>query len=194
MSWDVLPHRMLQFADRRWVQQVVLATLAVLILSPDNEVGLRLRQRLEGEGVFHLRLARQHAKADALNTRSGAWEVRLDEIMVQTDCLKHLGATIALQRRDAHLGEGLQQRFIDCLDEIFLRVLGGDLLRQQAATLQIMQRFKRKIWIDGTGTVADQQRKVHYLARLAALNNAGALRPRLVLNEAIVYSRHRQQA
>ena len=43
----------------------------------------------------------------------GAGEVLLDQALVQPDGFEHLRAAIALQRRDAHLGEGLQQALVD---------------------------------------------------------------------------------
>jgi hypothetical protein len=120
----VLTHGVLHLADGERIEQVVFAALAVLILAADDEIGLGLGERLEGVGVLHLRLARQHVEADALNARGGAGEVGIDEELVETDGLKHLCAAIALQGADAHLREGLQQALVDGLDEVLLGVFG----------------------------------------------------------------------
>ena len=75
----VLADRMLHLADGERIQQVILAAFAVLILAADNQVGLRVGERLEGVGVLHLRLAGEHAEADALDARGGAGEVGLNQ-------------------------------------------------------------------------------------------------------------------
>ena len=124
----VLPHRVLHLADGERIEQVILAALAVLILAADDQIGLRLRERLEGVGMLHLRLAGQHVQADALDARGGAGEVGVDQRFVQAHCLKDLRAAIALQSADAHLREGLQQALVDGLDEVLLGIFGSDAL------------------------------------------------------------------
>ena len=190
----VLPHSVLQLADRLRIQQVILAAFAVLVLPAHHQVRLRIGQRLECVGVLHLRFARQHVQPDALHARRSPREVRVHQRLVQAHRLKHLRAAIALQRADAHLREGLQQALVDGLDEVLLRVLGRHVVRQQPAPLQIVQRLDRQVRIDRAGAVADQQRKVHHLARLAALDDQRNLRARLLAHQPIVHRGHRQQA
>ena len=67
-------------------------------------------------------------------------------------------------------------------------------MRQQAAALQVVQRLDGQIRIDGAGAVADEQREVHHLARLAALDDQRHLRAGLLAHQAIVHRGHRQQA
>ena len=100
----------------RWI----LAAFAVLILAADDEIGFRISERLEGVGVLHLRFAGEHVEADALDARGGAGEVVVDERLIEADGFKDLRAAIALQRADAHLGEGLEQALVDGLDEVLL--------------------------------------------------------------------------
>ena len=119
----VLPHRVLQLADGLRIEQVILAALAILIMAANDQFGLRFGERLEGVGVLELRFARQHVEAHALDARSGAGEVGVDQRLVQADGLKDLRAAIALQRADAHLREGLQQALVDGLDEVLLGVI-----------------------------------------------------------------------
>ena len=128
-SWNVAglfcADRVLHLADGERIEQVIFAALAVLILAADDELGFRIGERLEGVGVLHLRFAGEHVEADAFDARGGAGEVGLDERLVEADSLKDLRAAIALQRADAHLGEGLEQALVDGLDEVLLGVLGG---------------------------------------------------------------------
>ena len=65
---------------------------------------------------------------------------------------------------------------------------------QQAAALQVVQRLDGKIRIDGAGAVSDQQREMHHLAGLAALDDDRDLGARLLPHQAIVNRGHRQQA
>ncbi len=190
----VLAHGLLQQADRGRVDEVILAVLAELVLPADDQLGLGVAQRLIGVPVLDLRLARQHVEPDAFDPRGCAREVGVDQFLVQADGLKDLCAAIALQGRDAHLREGLQQALVDGLDVVVLGLFFGQRGGQQVAPLQIVDGFNREIRIDGAGTVADQQGKVHHLARLAAFNDDGDLRAGLFLDEAIVHGGHRQQA
>src|SRR3569833_3981245 len=99
-----------------------LAAFAVLIMTADHELGFRLCERLECEGVFHLGFAREHVQADAFDARCSAREVSLHEMLVEADCLEYLGSAITLQRADAHFGEGLKEPLVDALDEVLFCV------------------------------------------------------------------------
>src|SRR5262249_49766958 len=109
-------------------------------------------------------------------------EVFIDELPVEPDGFEHLRAAVALQRRDAHLRERLQQALVDCLDE----VLDAVPVRTDC--------FEREVWIHRARTVADQQREVHHLARLAAFDDQRDLRARLFAHQMIVYCGEREQA
>ena len=58
---------------------------------------------------------------DPADARGGAGEVGVDQLALQADRLEDLRAAVGLDRRDAHLGDRLQQAFADRLDH----VLGG---------------------------------------------------------------------
>ncbi len=97
-----------------------------LIIAADSQFRIRLRQRLHGVLVFHLRFAREHVESDTFNTRRGSGEVPVDQRFVQSDGLEYLRAAIALQRGDAHLREDFEQSFIDGLLVILERRLKVD--------------------------------------------------------------------
>ncbi len=185
---------MLEFADGLRIEQVILAAVAVLVMAADDEFGFRIGERLEGVGVFHVRFAGEHVEADAFDARSGAGEVGLDEVVVETDGFKDLRAAIALQGADAHLGEGFQQAFVDGLDEALFSVVGGDVVGQQAAALEVVQRFDGEIGVDGAGAVSDEEGEVHDFARLAAFDDEGDLGAGLLADETIVNGGHGEQA
>ena len=73
--------------------------------------------------MLQLRFARENVETDAFDARRGAGEVLVHQLLVQPDGFEDLRAAIALQRRDAHLREGLQQAFVDGLDVMLHRFL-----------------------------------------------------------------------
>src|SRR6185437_5575402 len=97
---------------------------------------------------------RELFEPDAFHARCSAGEVRLDERLVQTDGLKDLRAAIALQRADAHLGDGLEQRLVDGFDEVLLRIFGRKIFRQQVAALQVVDGLDGEIRIYRARAVA----------------------------------------
>ena len=185
---------MLHLTDGERIEQVIFAALAVLILAAHDQLGFRIRERLEGVGMLHLRFASKHAEADALDARRGAGEVGLNKRFVQAHCFEDLRATITLQSTDAHLRKGLQQSLVDGLDEVLFGVLGSYLFRQQATALEIVDGFDGEIGIDGAGAVSDEERKVHHLAWLAAFDDERDLGAGFFLDQAVVYGGHGQQA
>ncbi len=119
----LLLNGVLQFADRLRIEQVILAADAVLIRAAGFEFRVRFGDRPEREIVLHLRFARKNIEADAFDARGRAGEVLLNQRFVQADGFEDLGAAIALQRRDAHLREDLQQSLVDRLLVFLERLL-----------------------------------------------------------------------
>ena len=71
--------------------------------------------RLEGAVVLAAAPRGEHVQADAFDARGGAGEVLVDQRLVQADGLEDLRAAVALQGRDAHLRDDLQQALVDGL-------------------------------------------------------------------------------
>ncbi len=131
---------LLQFADGQRIEQVILAVDALVICAPDGQFGLGFGQRTEGVFVLHLRFAGEHFEADAFQARGGAGEIRVHQPLVQADGFEHLRSLIALQGRDAHLGERFQQSFVHGLDEVLRGKFGSHAIRQFAATSEVFRR------------------------------------------------------
>ena len=66
-------------------------------------------------------------------------------------------------------------------------------VREQALLNQIVQRRKRQIRIDGAATVADEQRKMMHLARLAGFENQSHFAARALADQMMMQTRHREQ-
>ena len=188
-----LPHRVLQLADGVGIQQVILAAQPEVIRAANRKLGLRPRRGPEGVLVLHPRLLREHVQPDAFDPGGRPGKIGLDQSPVQPDGLEDLRAAVALQRRHAHLREGLQQPLVDPLDEILDRLVGGDLDRQTFLVGEALQRLDCQVGIDRASSVADQQREMHHLARLARFDDQGHLRPRPFAHQQIMHGRQSKQ-
>ena len=123
------------------IPDAVLQLAAKVIAAADREFGIGIGDRTECELVFQLRLARKNVEAHASDTRGGAGEIRIDKVLVQTDCLKDLCPAIALERRDAHLRKGLKQSFIHRLGEVLNGNVGSHPARQIASRGKVFERL-----------------------------------------------------
>ena len=136
------------------VEGVVLGVVHVL------EQAARPRRR-GAPGVFGqgARVGRQFREAGALDPAGGASEAQLDHLPRQADDLEQLRAAVAGDRRDAHLGEDLQQPLVQAAAVAALD--RREALRVEfAAALQLGQRLQRQIGMHGGRAVADQHRHV----------------------------------
>ena len=68
-----------------------------------------------------LGFACQNIQAHSFDARGCAGEIPVDQVMVEADGFEDLRAAIALQRRDAHLRDDLEQPLVDGLLVIFER-------------------------------------------------------------------------
>ncbi len=122
--------------------------------------------------------------------------------LLEADRLEDLRAAVGLDRRDAHLGDRLQQAFADRLDD----VLGGLLRRSSAAALpsaparddapfgdQLVERLEQQVGVDRARAVADQRREVVHLARLARLDDDAGAQARALAHEVVVHGGDREQ-
>ena len=190
----LLPHRVLQLADRRRVQQVAFAPHAVLIFPADAQFRVRQVRRLHREFMFHHRFASQHFDADALDARRCSGKIFLDERLIEAHRLKDLRALITLQRGNSHLRKRLQKPLVDGLHVAFENFVPGGFRRKCSGPVKILERFNRQIRIHRARAVAEQQREMHHFARLAGLHDQGHLVARSLANQMIVNGRKRQQA
>ena len=134
----------------------------------------------------------EDVEIDASDAGDGAGEVALDQVFIQADGFEDLRAAIALQGGDAHLGEGLQQAFVDGLADSCRRLFGRAVGRRRAG--HVFDGFEGQVGVDGAGAIADQEREVHDLARLAGFDDEGDLGAGLFAYQVVVDGGERQQA
>ena len=76
--------------------------------------------------MAHLHFARDDIQADAADARGRAGQIFFDDGRMQADGLKNLRAAIALDGRNAHLGNHLDHALDGGLDEIVAGVVMRD--------------------------------------------------------------------
>ena len=64
---------------------------------------------------------------------------------------------------------------------------------EQALADHVVQRLEGQVGVDGAGAVAEQQREVVHLARLAALEHQADARARPLAQQVVLHRRDRQQ-
>ena len=100
-------------------------------------------------------------------------EIGLQERLRQADGLENLGAAVAADGRDAHLGHNLEKAFLDGLDIVGL---GGGIVFLYLALLdEVVEDGIGHVGAEGRRTISQKQGGVHHLADLARLDDEGCL-------------------
>ena len=154
-----------------------------------------LDARAHGEGALMPleHLLGDHVDPDAADARRGPGEVAVHEVLVEADRLEDLRAAIALERRDAHLGHHLEDALVERLDVVLDRLLVGD-ADEEALLDHVVQRLEREIRVDHPRAVAEEQRAVMHLARVAGFDDQRAAGPRALAHQMMVNACRREQA
>ncbi len=138
------------------------------------------------------RFARNGGNVDPLDPRRCPGEIFVHHRLVQPHRFKYLGATIALDGRYAHLRDRLHHALDCCLDVVFDGLLMRDVFEHPFMD-HVVQRFKRQVGIDRSGTVANKEGKMMDFARLARLKHQPHTRPASIADKMMVHARHRKQ-
>ncbi len=92
------------------------------------------------------------------HTADGMWEILADHILINTDCLKDLGAFVGLYGTDPHLGCNLHDTVYDRIVIILhCRIV---VLIQHMIVNQLPDGVLCQIGIDRAGPIAQQGRKM----------------------------------
>src|SRR6185437_14376958 len=137
-------YRLLQAMDRLRVEEVMLTVGAPLIHPARLQrmaVGLARRK---SRAVTHQHLLRDRLHADAADARGGPGEVLIDDVRSQADRLEHLGAVIALDGGNAHLGHDFDHALGRGLDVVLASQPGVD-VRHQPLVDQGLERLEGQV-------------------------------------------------
>jgi hypothetical protein len=185
--------RVLQLVDRIGIEEVVLAIAAPLVLAAFVEIALGDRAQRERQFVARAYFLGDRLDAHAANARRRPREIAIDEVFRQADRLEDLRAAIALQRRDAHLRHHLQHALVQGFYVVFDRFLVCQ-PGQHVPANHVAERLERQVRVHGACAVADEQRQVMHLARLAGLDDERGAIARALAHEVMMDAGGRQQA
>ena len=167
----VVAHRALEVRHGFGIEGVLLASQTPLIEAPGVELRIFEAAVREASPMAHLRLAGDHVESDSRDARMGSDEGEIDDLPIEPDRLEDLRTAIALERRDPHLREDLEQSQIDRLQVVLFRTLRIEVVRHIGPVVdELAHRLEGEIGIDPAGAVPDQQREVRHLASLARLD------------------------
>ena len=122
-----------------------------------------------GAGVALLGLVGELGHGDAADRRPGAGEVAVHQALLEPDRLEDLRGVVRADRRDAHLGEHLEEAGPERFQDPLARDLGRD-VGDLAPRREVGGRVEHEVGVHDRGAVADQRRDVVDLARLARLD------------------------
>ena len=147
--------------------------------------------RAECLTVHTQRVGSHSVESDAANSRRLSTEILAQQFCAQADRLENLRAAVRADGADAHFAHNLEQALVDGLDVVVLRGLKVEM--NLVAANKVVNHGESHIRVDGACTVAQQQRGVHNLANLAALNNQSRLHTFLNRHQIMVDGAHRQK-
>ena len=179
------PDGALEGVDGERVEEVVLAVVAVLVLAAGAELAVadRAAGRV-GAVLAELDLLGDDLDPDPADPGRRPGEVLVDEVAVEPDRLEDLGAVVALDGRDPHPGDRLDDPLDQRLAVVLLGGLGG--AGDDAEPDLVVDRLEGEVRVDGARAVADQEAEVVGLARLAGLEDEADPRPRPGADEVVV--------
>ncbi len=186
------PHRLLQLVDRLRAEQVELAVLTPLVLAARIEDVAVDRAFRKGAAMAQQHLLRDLVEPDALDPGRRPGEVLVDDRVVQADRLEDLRATIALDGRDPHLRDDLDDALDGGLDVVLAGGLVVDALEQALAD-HVVEGLEGEVRVDGAAPVADEQREMVHLARLARFEHQADPGARAGPDQVVMQARHGQQ-
>ena len=176
-----------QGPDDGGVEGVVLSVLA----KPEQpRIAEREGRRIaERPPVALQHVLRNLPEPDPAEARGRAGEGELDKGVVQPDGLEDLGAVVAADRGDAHLGHHLEEA---SLDHAAVPREGVRRLAPGPRRLR-RDRLVHEVRIDGAGPVPDQRRDLVDVPRLSGLRHQAHPHPQAPADEFLVHRPHGQE-
>ena len=182
----------LQRMNGSGVEEVEFAVATHLILATCREgvtVGGAIR---EGKRVAIPDFFGQHVHRRPFDTRSCPRKILIDHTLGQTKRLEDLRPTIALDRRDAHLGthfhDAFENRFDVFMNRFFVRQIRDKLLIEY-----VTNRLEGEVGVNHIRPIANQAGKVVNFTRFARMQNQADLGACLLTNQMMMQARDGQQ-
>src|SRR5256712_548497 len=175
------------------VEEGILAVATPLVLAAPGQLVAPTVLVREPSPVVPKSVADDRFETDAADARSGVGEVLVDQLAPKANRLDDLRATVALDRRDAHLGHDLDGALLDRLQIMLDGLLVRNVRFQQAFVSHVRERIDGEIGVDRACAVAEEKGEVVRLARFAGLDDEADLGPLLLADQVVVQAGHGQQ-
>ena len=185
-------HRLLQGVDDLRAEKVCLTFGAPLVVATDFErlacdlaVGESMEMALENFGGESFQIS-------PLDARGGAGEIFVHQGLLQSDAFENLRAQITLDRGNADFRSHLD----NALGGGFHEILAGGVVihaHEQPLADHVVERFKRKVGIDGGAAVTNERAEVMHFARLAGFEHQSDARALAFANQEMVQRGNGQQ-
>ena len=188
----VFARRPLEQVNRLRVEEVLFAVLAPLIMATDVERLDLGRNRRECRLVAGQRLARDIFDTHTLDLGRGPGEVAVHHLLVESDGLENLRATITLDGRDTHLGHHLNDALDGAVDIALLGLFVG-IAFEHILTDHVVDPLEGHIGIDRLGAITEQQAEVMHLARLTRFERQPDMGAGLQTHQMVMHPGHRHQ-
>jgi len=141
--------------------------------------------------LTHPHLAGDDVDADAADPRGRPGEALVNEVLIEPQRLEDLGAVVALDRADPHLGDDLDDPLGDRLAVLLLGQLGrAEIIPSRTWSWTVSNAR----YGSPRSRHIQQQGEVVNLARLAGFQDESDLRPRPGPDQVVVDRRDRQQS
>ena len=195
-------HRLAECSDRLRSPQVAFAFAAIAVLTAFLENAASVGKSDMATSVDFLSdfvdFLSDFLETDTFDAACSTREVLVDKFAVETNGFENLGAAVAAERRDTHLGHDLQEALIHSLD-----VVGccRDRVHVEFAGMaHVRNAFESEVRVDDRCAVTEQKGKVHDFADFTGLHNQTDFRADACFDERAVHAsgcqkrRHRDVA
>ncbi len=189
----VLPHRPLQQGDGLGTPEMALAVHSPCVLAAVVQLQATLFTNAVGVLIPQQGFPRDYVQTGSTNGARNAGEVGFHHLPREAHGLEELGAAIAGQRGDTHLGHDLQQPLLERQDVVVVEGFQFQAGLQLTLVHHVADAFQRQIRIHAAGTEPAQQTDVGYLAGLAAFHHEARGAQQTLHQEMLVKGRDRHQ-
>jgi hypothetical protein len=162
----------LDVGNGSWVVDVRFSTIAPMVLAGLDETwntdGISRWETLlvESERIFSDEL-----KGDTLDSGSCSLEAAVNNSIIYTKCLENLSTLVTSQCGNTHLTHNLQDTTIRRVLVVADEFIVSEFLSDEAFTVELDDALHSEVWVDGIGTVSNENTHVVDLTGLGGLND-----------------------
>ena len=190
----VRPRGELEQVHRFGVEHVRLTAPPPVIEAAVGQQNLLLgRGGFEALEVLVERFAGNFIEPQPADAGNRAAEISIHHGLVDAQNLKHLRAVVALQSRNAHLRENLQQAVAHGFDVVVGQLRLVQRGSQVAGLAHGAHGGQRQVGVDGRGPERQQTGEMVHFPHVAGFHHQAHRTPETELNQVMMHGRHGQQ-